>query len=128
MDDILLTSPFEAFPGSITVPAMLDAATYQDWYDRVGELNETEDEKRHSTFQVWDCRFPFIIDHDIQLGKDRNGKPYEIERTGLRLPSPAIAAWIIEETEFLLDDAQDPKNSLAPSNNTSNTTPDSTAQ
>lgn len=118
MDDIVITSPFEAFPGSITLPAMLDAATYQDWYDRVRELGDTEDEKRHSTFQVWDCRFPFLVAHNLQLGKDRNGKPYEIERSGLHLPSPAIAVWFIEETEFLLADAQDPKNSPEPSNDT----------
>ena len=100
-----IESPFEDSPGSITIPTMLDAVTYQAWYERVNEIEKASDDKRHPIFQIWDCRFAFILDHDLDMEEG-----YEIERTGLKLPAVDIARWFVKETESLLEEAQDPKN------------------
>ena len=100
-----IKSPFSEFPGSITIPKMLDAMTYQAWYERVNEIDQDNDEKRHPIFQIWDCRFPFIIKHNLQIPDG-----YAVERSGLKLPAVTLASWFIRETEFLIDEAQNLKN------------------
>ena len=112
-----LTSPFEKYPGEIVVPEELDAEQFNAWWLRSNELDEAaEEESRYPLFEVWECRFPFIQSHSIKLPEE-----YELEQTGLKLPTPAFAEWFIQETNFLLDQATNLKNYLGLSDDTSDT-------
>lgn len=110
---ITLTSPFPNVPGTITIPAMLDAQQFHVWWVRANQLDEDDDDNRHTAFKTWDCRFHFILKHDLQLPPG-----YEVEKTGLKLPDPRITKWFESETNFLVKDIFDAKNWLGPSENT----------
>ncbi len=120
-----LKSPFEQWPGSIWIPEFFDAANLNAWWER---FNEIEDEvelgtdERHHAFRTWDCRFCFIKKHTLQLGKSFDGQAYEVEPSGLKLPSIKIAEWFIEETEPYLSNELNLKNSPGPSTTTKSTT------
>jgi hypothetical protein len=111
-----IKSPFPEYPGYLEIPANLDALQYNDWYNRAEELAEDEDDRRHGIFKIWDARFGFLVEAKMELGDG-----YEFERTGLHLPDPQIAYWFAHETAFLIDDANDSKNWLGPSADTSDT-------
>lgn len=108
-----IESPFKEFPGEIVVPDILDADDFNQWWTRVDEIELDEEETRHDCFLVWDARFHLIKESTLDLGQG-----YEIERTGLKLPTPLIAIWFAQETNDLIKNATDLKNYLGLSDDT----------
>ena len=110
---MILESPFEKYRGELIVPDELDAEQFNAWWLRSNELDEAEEDTRYPLFHVWDARFHFIQSHSIKLPEG-----YELEQTGLKLPTPAFAEWFVQETTFLLNQASDLKNYLGLSDDT----------
>ena len=102
-----LTSPFPKYPGEIIIPDELDAEQFNTWWERSHTIEDDEEDGRYSLFHVWDCRFHFIQSHTIELPEE-----YELEQTGLKLPTPVFAEWFIQETNELIQQASDLKNYL----------------
>lgn len=114
MSDLIeLKSPFKKWPGSLWVPEIVDAHDYNTWWELFMQIEDEIDEgsnEKHATFNTWFSRFHLIKKSTMQLGKSHKGEAYELEQTGLKLPSPKVAKWFIEETDHLLDEATDLKN------------------
>lgn len=110
---ITLVSPFPDVPGTVVIPAQLDAQQFHAWWVRANEVDNDEDDERHPAFKAWDCRFHFILKQDLQLPKG-----YQVEQSGLKLPDPRITRWFENETNFLVRDIFDAKNWQGPSENT----------
>ncbi len=119
-----LKSPFEAWPGSIFVPETIDSTDFNVWWEEFNRIEDGVDageDSRHSVLTTWESRFHFIKRHTMKLGKDLKKRPYEIEPTGLQLPSVRIARWFIQETQVILDLEMNLKNLPGPSTTTKST-------
>lgn len=122
---IELTSPFAEWPGSLWIPEVIDAADFNTWWERFMEIEEKiEDgvDKRHDVFTAWESRFHLIKRSTLQLGSNHKDVAYELEATGLKLPSNRIAQWFIRETDPYLELEINLKNSPGASTTTSSTT------
>lgn len=108
-----LKSPFEQWPGSIWIPETINAYDFNLWWEKFTELEDAiEDgtERRHSTFTTWESRFHLIKKCTLKLGEESDGTPYEVEKSGLKLPSRRIAEWFITEVNPYLEAEMNLKN------------------
>lgn len=114
-------SPFAEWPGFIELPDYIDARMYTSWYER-GEELRLADDPRPAALQVFDARFSMILVAELDLGTNpKTGEKYQVDHTGLLLPSPLIARWVNSLTDPLLLEASDLKNYAGPSTPTKTT-------
>lgn len=108
-----LKSPFKKWPGSLWIPENFDAADINQWWEKFNRFEdaiEAGTETRHLALTTWESRFHLIKKSSLKVGKSHEGTPYEVEPTGLQLPSLQIALWFIQETDPYLTAELDLKN------------------
>lgn len=117
-----VSSPFELWPGHITLPVVVSPADFHQYLEIVREQEKLEDEHllnddRYIFLKAWRARWHIVKDWKLD-----GVKTADIDETGLKMPATQLIAWVVDEVNTLLREAWRVPKSLAPSNGTTPTT------
>lgn len=115
-------SPLALWPGYIILPVEIAAAQFDTYWRKLKEQEAAEGEGKGDSglndfFRAWQSRWHIVLDWKLD-----GVKTSQIDETGQQLPSTKIVAWVIHETNKLLNAAWSLPKLPAPSNDTGDST------
>lgn len=107
---LVFPSPFEEWPGTVTIPVYINAQDYNLWW-KMAQEGQPEDDTRHWLYYEWESRF--------HLAKDWNLEGLDLEQltpTAEKIDDTRLVSWFVRITQLIIKEATSIPNWPEPQN------------